>query len=844
MHSRVRTLPKKSARSFDKARLNQPFMWLVIAAGAAVSVWSALNFDRGQMDVRFVLLASVTIIFGSRIGVQIPRVKSEITVSDTFVFLVLLLYAGPPAVLLAGAEAFCSSMRFAGKWRTRFFNASLLALSTFVTASVLRLAFGPIGAFGRNGYSDRWVACLFVMALVQYGVNSGLAALRESLRRNEPFTEVWRKHFLWTSITYFAGASAAGVISGLLQELGLYAFFVAVPIIGIIYATYRTYRRNIAEAEQHAMEQERVSKALMESEEHFRNAFDHAAGMALISPIGHWLQVNNSLCQMLGYTEDQLLKKNFQELTHPDDLPDDLVHIYRVLEGKTKIDQREKRYLHSSGQSIWVLQSASLVTDSNREAQHLILQIQDITERKQAEARVHHAAYHDALTGLPNRSLLSDRLSLAIARGKRSKHQFAVLFLDLDRFKFVNDSLGHTLGDQLLVEVSRRVERCMRKMDTVARLGGDEFAVLLDGISGPHDAIHIAERILESVSRPCDLSGHEIVTSGSIGIAYSQTGYEKPEDILRDADTAMYRAKSNGKARYEVFDRGMHSYAVEMLTLERDLRRAIEQEEIEVYYQPIVSLADNRITGLEALARWLHPDRGFISPSDFIPIAEETGMILPLGLHVLRKACAQVREWQRGGLHEHLGVSVNLSGKQFSNQRLVEETKRVLDETQLNPAFLHLEITETVIMENAATATDMLQRLKDIGIQLSIDDFGTGYSSLSYLHQFPFDILKVDRSFVSRMTFDRNSKSIVETILILAKKLNKRVVAEGIETAEQLAQLKEINCDFGQGFLFSQPLPAAEIVRLLNLQDQNNSGYDAPLDAVITKATDVDTYAM
>jgi EAL domain-containing protein (putative c-di-GMP-specific phosphodiesterase class I) len=219
-------------------------------------------------------------------------------------------------------------------------------------------------------------------------------------------------------------------------------------------------------------------------------------------------------------------------------------------------------------------------------------------------------------------------------------------------------------------------------------------------------------------------------------------------------------------------------------------------------------------------------------------------MILPLGLHVLRKACAQVREWQRGGLHEHLGVSVNLSGKQFSNQRLVEETKRVLDETQLNPAFLHLEITETVIMENAATATDMLQRLKDIGIQLSIDDFGTGYSSLSYLHQFPFDILKVDRSFVSRMTFDRNSKSIVETILILAKKLNKRVVAEGIETAEQLAQLKEINCDFGQGFLFSQPLPAAEIVRLLNLQDQNNSGYDAPLDAVITKATDVDTYAM
>lgn len=812
----VQSSAAEAVTSYDRTRFNQPFMWFILCAGGTVWLWTMVILDRAQIDIRFVLLASVTIIFGSRIGVQIPRVKSEITVSDTFIFLVLILYGGPLAILLAGADALCSSMRFAGRWFTRLFNASLLMVSTFITASVISFIFGPMSKMGTHGYTDQWVACIFVMATVQYGVNSGLAAFRESLRRNEYFPDVWRKHFLWTSITYYAGASAAGVISRLIQELGLYAVFVTLPIVGIIYATYRTYRRNIAEAEQHALEQERVSKALMESEEHFRNAFDHAAGMALISPIGHWLQVNNSLCQMLGFSENDLLQKNFQELTHPDDLPDDLVHIYRVLEGKTRIDQREKRYLHSSGNPIWVLQSASLVNNSKGQAQHLILQIQDITERKEAEARVQHAAYHDTLTGLPNRALFSDRLSLAIARSQRRNHQFAVLFLDLDRFKVVNDSLGHTLGDQLLVEVSRRVERCLRKVDTVARLGGDEFAVLLDGITGPQDAIHIAERILESISNSCDLNGHEVVTSVSIGIAFSHTGYNSPGDILRDADTAMYRAKSNGKARYEIFDSAMHLYAVEMLTLERELRHAIDQGSIEVYYQPIVSLKDQRLTSFEALARWRHSQRGFIAPTNFIPIAEETGMIVPLGFHILRTACTQIREWQKTHPeHAELGISVNLSGKQFAHQDLAGETKRILEESDLDPRCLRLEITESVIMDRADNATEILLALKKLGVQLSIDDFGTGYSSLSYLHQFPFDLLKIDQSFVSRMCLDKDSRGIAETILILSQKLNKKVVAEGIENSEQLAELKALGCEFGQGFYFSRPVHALKAERLL-----------------------------
>jgi diguanylate cyclase (GGDEF)-like protein/PAS domain S-box-containing protein len=814
-------------------------MWLVILSGASALVWAALHLDRSRIDLQFILLASITVIFGSRIGVPIPRVKSEITVSDTFIFLVLILYGGPAAILVAGAEAICSSMRFAGRWITRCFNGSLMALSTLVTAVVLQLIFGPSGVH-QLSYSQRWMLSIFVMATVQYLTNSSLAAFRETLKRNEPFADVWQKHYLWTSITYYAGASAAAIISKLVAALGLSAFIISLPIVGIIFATYRAYRANIHEAEEHAKEQELVSKRLMQREEHFRNAFDHAAGMALISPIGHWLQVNRALCQMLGYPEAELLQKNFQELTHPDDLPEDLVHIYQVLEGKTKVVQREKRYLNRNGQEIWVLQSASLVCNPEGDPQHLILQIQDIRDRKEAEAKFQHAALHDGLTGLPNRTLLTDRLRLAIARMNRTGiHQFAVLFLDVDRFKIVNDSLGHSFGDKLLVEVSRRLERCVRKMDTVARLGGDEFAVLLDGVTGPHEAIQTAERILESVSRPCELGDHEVVGSASIGIAFSQTGYQTPEDMLRDADTAMYRAKSNGKARYEVFDVKMHAHAVEALTLERELRHAINQSHIQVYYQSIVSLADNRLAGFEALARWNHPTRGYISPAEFIPIAEETGMIVTLGLYVLRTACEQLRKWQ--ALDPTLGISVNVSGRQFADAGFVDRARRILEDTNVSASSLRLEVTESVIMDKAEIAADALKALKSLGVQLSIDDFGTGYSSLSYLHKFPFDILKIDQSFVSRMCLDQDSKGIAETILILARKLNKLAVAEGIEDEEQLAELKLLGCDYGQGYYFSRPVPAAEAEKLITSEHPSDR-FD--VTAIPAEEIVVDSFAM
>jgi len=445
----------------------------------------------------------------------------------------------------------------------------------------------------------------------------------------------------------------------------------------------------------------------------------------------------------------------------------------------------------------------------------------DIAERKHTEAKLLHNAYHDALTGLPNRLLLADHLRLAIERAKRHPdHSFALVFLDLDRFKYINDSLGHAAGDELLVQIARRLEGALRPTDTVARLGGDEFALLLDGLEDEGDAIRVAERVQEELTSPFNLGGHEVFTTASVGITLSAPGYEHPEGVLRDADTAMYRAKENGKARYELFDSVMHARAVERLRLENDLRRAVERGEFEVYYQPIVSLDSDRVAGFEALVRWEHPERGLVQPTEFIPVAEETGMIVEIGQWVLRESCRQMREWQRLSFDNRLlTISVNLSSKQFLQPNLIARVRQTLHETDLDPRCLKLEITESIMMENAEEASEMLVQLRGLGVQLSIDDFGTGYSSLSYLHRFPVNTLKIDRSFVTRMGDAGENSEIVRTILTLASNLGMEVIAEGVETRGQLAQLKAMKCPYGQGFLFSRPVDAAGAAALLRLGD-------------------------
>jgi diguanylate cyclase (GGDEF)-like protein len=435
---------------------------------------------------------------------------------------------------------------------------------------------------------------------------------------------------------------------------------------------------------------------------------------------------------------------------------------------------------------------------------------------RESRERFRHAAFHDPLTDLPNRNLFIETLKFLLQQVKSSpQKKFAVLFLDLNRFKTINDSLGHSAGDRLIMHVGKRLSALIRGGDLVARFSGDEFAVILHDVSTVDDAIQFAEQIRRKIVAPFTITGRQVFTSVSIGIALSHEGYEEAEDILRDADIAMYHAKDRDR-EYMVFDQTMHARAVTLLQLETDLRHAVEREEMLVFYQPIIDLATMRLMGFEALMRWNHPQRGLVPPSEFIPVSEENGLIVPLTLWILRESCRQLVAWQRlSPLNKSLMMSINLSGKHFAHADLVEQIRRIIAETGANPLNLKLEITESAVMENAENAIQLLKNLRALGVQLSIDDFGTGYSSLSYLHRFPIDMLKVDRSFVGTMEDGTENGEIVRTIISLAKTLDLNVIAEGIETIHQLHQLRILGCEYGQGYLFSRPVPAHEAEAIL-----------------------------
>lgn len=459
---------------------------------------------------------------------------------------------------------------------------------------------------------------------------------------------------------------------------------------------------------------------------------------------------------------------------------------------------------------IWVMVTGRPLKDKNGLLKGGVIVCRDITARKQVEEQLLHDAFHDQLTGLANRALFMERLEHAISLTKRREdYLFAVLFLDLDRFKVINDSLGHMIGDQLLIAISRRLENCLRSGDTIARLGGDEFAILLENIKDDSYPKSIAERIQKELMLPFNLSGHEVFAGVSIGIAMSTTGYDRGSDLMRDADTAMYHAKAQDTlaARHQVFDNAMHIRAVALLQLETDLRRAVRSGEFQLHYQPIVSLQTGKITGFEALLRWQHPQRELISPAEFIPVAEETGLIIPIGWWVLWEACRQMRAWHlQFPLNSPLTISVNISGKQFSQPDLIKNIEKILRETGLDARSLKLEITESVLMENAKSAAAMLVQLQNLGIRLSIDDFGTGYSSLSYLRRFPINTLKIDRSFINSVDINIEEIEIIRAVVALAGNLGMDVVAEGVETQKQMYQLQALKCDFGQGYYFSKPL--------------------------------------
>lgn len=577
-------------------------------------------------------------------------------------------------------------------------------------------------------------------------------------------------------------------------------------------ATERTRNRQIGEAAESQFAADSIPFALSAGPKAYGNhgTFDNAAiGMAVVSVDGSWLQVNDALCKLLGFSEQELRAMSFQRLTHPEDLRPVQSHIQRVLDGYVQSHEQEKRYLHEQGHTVWVQWHVSLLKDSETGAKRLFFQVQDISDRKEAEEKL----TQDTLTGLPNRARFYDLLKLRVARKQPNKdRQCAVLLLDVDRFKLVNDSLGNASADQLLIQIAQRVKTCMRQGDVLARVGGDEFAVLLDDVTGEEEASSVATRIQQALAISFNLLGQEVYTTLSIGIALASDYSEHVSDILRDAETAMHSAKARGKARYEIFGRDMHGELMSRLKMETDLRRACERDELFVDYQPIVSLENRTLIGFEALVRWRHPEFGLVPPKDFIPVAEETGLILTIGQTVLESACRQARLWQEAHpASPPLFVSVNLSVKQFNQPGLVENIASLLQEFKLPPRCLKLEITESVFSDNIEAAVGLLTQLRELGVQLSIDDFGTGYSSLSYLQRFPIDTLKIDRSFVTQMMENEENLAIVRTIVALAQNLGMDVVAEGVETEDQLMLLRKLECENGQGFLFSTPLGGRQL---------------------------------
>jgi PAS domain S-box-containing protein len=581
----------------------------------------------------------------------------------------------------------------------------------------------------------------------------------------------------------------------------------------------------------------RIRRQLAERDQLFQLISENAADMiALVDQDGRRLYNSPAYQKVLGYSPEDLKATSSIEEIHPDDRP-------RVLKAAEKArlsgvgERVEYRVRHKDGSWRNLESTASVIRNAKGQLDKLVIVNRDITERKRAEQMLAHNAFHDGLTDLPNRALFLDRLQQALTLSKRhSNYKFAVLLVDVDGFKIINDSLGHTAGDELLIEIGQRLKDSVRRADTVsrprmsdvingpvrddtlARLGGDEFSILLDDIRDPIEAVRVAERVQAELTTPFRLNQEEITISVSIGIASSASPHTKAEDLVRDAELAMYRAKREGKARCVVSDAAMHANAVKRLKLETDLRKAFDHEEFLVYYQPIVSLQTGRIMGFEALTRWQRPE-GVLSPIDFIAVAEETGLIIPMNRRLLRESCQTLRSWQTTfPSNPPLTISVNITSKEFAQPELASEIHKTLELTGLDPACLQLEIIETIAMGDAEKSSHVLSQLKALGIRLSIDDFGTGYSSLSRLRRIPVDTLKIDRAFISHMESDPESREIVRIIIMLAHNLGLKVVAEGTETDAQITLLKQLNCEMAQGYLFSRPAPEETMSELLSAQ--------------------------
>jgi len=834
----------------DYNRKATAYWWSVVLLGALALLVSLQTLAAEPATVGWQVAAGTAIaMLAGFFPVRIPRSKNSFAAGEIFIFLVLLMHGPEAATLAAAGEGLVSSWRTSRRWTSRIVSPAMAALAMFAAGSLLQSVLAELRTRGLLSDAVLMLVAMAV-ALLYFAINTVLATAVPLLKRNERLrVSALAGNFGWIGIAFAGSASVAALLFMSYQRSGIGVLMAAAPLLAMLLATLHFFFRQqesdelvrksrIETSEREAEQAARHVRELEASEWRFHSAFTHASiGMTLVSFDGRIVQANLALRTLLGLGEGEVTQREFSEFVCSEDAAGLEQQLARARAGEIEAFAMELRCRQPGGPDVPVAVHCSFFSEPGAAAPCLILQVQDVSARRRAEAGLHHLAFHDSLTGLPNRRRFHEHLMRSIERvAATPRLQFGVLFLDFDRFKLINDSMGHTVGDDFLVRVARRIQASVRPGDIVARLGGDEFAILAEDGDCEHYCTHLAERLLQVLPEPFAVAGTEITTSASIGITVSTAGYAKPEEVLRDADTAMYKAKAMGKARYALFDVGLHAQVSERVRLEADLRRALAAGQLSVAYQPLYKLADGQLIGFEALARWNHPELGVISPLTFIPIAEEAGLMVPLSDFVLGRACSRLKEWQRldPGFAE-LTMQINISGNDIAHSGFVPRITRAIVEARLQPQHLILELTENILMARLEGALPALTELQRLGVGLSVDDFGTGYSSLAHLSSLPIDSLKLDRSFVHKMQVGSKEAAVVRAVVQLGKSLGKSVVAEGIETPSQLDQLRDMGCDVGQGYVLSRPLPPELVVTLLErivsrtARGFQNTAFDRPV---------------
>ena len=796
-------------------------LWFVIAAIGAValagSLWQLQALP--VADLWPVALGLALVAVAACFPLRIPRTTHSVLVADVFIFSILAAISLPAAVLAAGVEGGVGAFRSSRRLTSRILNPALAMGAMVVCGGAYVLVGARLRAWGLSeGSADMVALCL--AAPVQALLTTAPVMWVVALKRRVPLRfAAWLDAASWVLAMVLMSAFVAGLLHLNAQRVGQ-AIFVVAAVVAIALVLLLRHTLSRHEAERLAQEA-CIAKAQTESEQNqlrFSAAFTHAAiGMAIVTPLGVVLQANQAVCALLGRTESSVLEQHFYAIWDSGDTTLLRRHADDVIAQTQRAFSMELCCRRGDGSVVWLSVHCSRYVDPGGAGPCLIYQLHDITSRQEAESRLHHIAYHDGLTDLANRNCFHERLDVAVDCSRTDERQrFAVLFLDLDRFKIVNDSLGHMAGNQLLREVANRLRRCVRPGDLVARLGGDEFAILVEGLQDKQQGLEMADRVLSALMKPVAINGTEVLPGASVGVTFSDLGYRSVDEVLRDADLAMYEAKAAGRGRVAVFDVSMHERVAEKLALESDLRHAIGEGQLSVVFQPLYYLTPYRLYGFEALARWVHPVRGSVSPAVFIALAEESGHIEELTSWVIDHSVEQLAAWHLAAPHmADVGMHVNISGRDLARPDLVDHVKQVLQRHALPAANLTLEITETTLMGRLDVALQTLGQLREIGVQSSIDDFGTGYSSLAYLSTLPIDSLKIDRSFVMGMHDKPQNVEIVRAVHNLGASLGRKVIAEGIETPEQLAALRALGVHIGQGYLLSRPLRADQVLPLL-----------------------------